>query len=309
MCMEKQEKKEKQILTDNRMTTVNKRETSFEGLVSQLENGEDGIYNLISNDKNTIFQPKITITQQDIAEIPFLAQLRESIAYWEKKMQTATGRDAFIIKKTLIELRKDQYVIKNAYRKPITPTKLTRSKHFILLDDTTSAFDEENMPIPSGVSLMDPKCCAAILQNYSRLKEDSWDKFDTDTWYLVYDFENICDKALEPHPQYLRIVELKIDGLQNIEIQEKIQTEFGIKYSTEYISCLWCKKIPKIIAATAVDEYLNWYYTNVKKGYYKKCNRCGQIKLGLSKYFSKNNTSKDKLYSICKECRRRRKEE
>ena len=41
--MEKQERKERKILTDNRMTTVNKRETSFEGLVSQFENGEDGI--------------------------------------------------------------------------------------------------------------------------------------------------------------------------------------------------------------------------------------------------------------------------
>ena len=29
LCMEKQEKKEKKILTDNRMSTVNKRETSF----------------------------------------------------------------------------------------------------------------------------------------------------------------------------------------------------------------------------------------------------------------------------------------
>ena len=33
-CMEKEEKKQKRILTDNRMQTVNKRETSFEGLVS-----------------------------------------------------------------------------------------------------------------------------------------------------------------------------------------------------------------------------------------------------------------------------------
>ena len=55
LCMEKQEKKEKAILTENRMATVNKRETSFEGLVSQLENGEDGIYNLIAENKNTIF--------------------------------------------------------------------------------------------------------------------------------------------------------------------------------------------------------------------------------------------------------------
>ena len=32
LCMEKQEKKERKILTDNRMTTVDKREVSFEGL-------------------------------------------------------------------------------------------------------------------------------------------------------------------------------------------------------------------------------------------------------------------------------------
>ena len=34
LCMEKQEKKERKILTDNRLATVNKRECSFEGLVS-----------------------------------------------------------------------------------------------------------------------------------------------------------------------------------------------------------------------------------------------------------------------------------
>ena len=33
LCMEKQERKEKKILTENRKTTVNKRETSYEGLL------------------------------------------------------------------------------------------------------------------------------------------------------------------------------------------------------------------------------------------------------------------------------------
>lgn len=76
LSMEKQEKrllkekKEKQdVLTDNRMVTINKRETSFEGLVSQLENGENGIYSMITQDKNIIFQPKVTITKQDLEEI------------------------------------------------------------------------------------------------------------------------------------------------------------------------------------------------------------------------------------------------
>lgn len=107
LCMEKQERKERKILTDNRMTTVNKRETSFEGLVSQFENGEDGIYNLIKEDKNVIFQPKISITKKDLEEIPELRQLREAISIWEQKLKTAKGRDAYIIKSTLIELRKD----------------------------------------------------------------------------------------------------------------------------------------------------------------------------------------------------------
>ena len=48
----KEEKKEKNILTENRMVTINRRETSLEGLVSQFENGEDGIYGLVNNDKN-----------------------------------------------------------------------------------------------------------------------------------------------------------------------------------------------------------------------------------------------------------------
>jgi hypothetical protein len=69
LCMEKQEKKERKILTENRLMTVNKREISYEGLVSQLENGEDGIYNLINDNKNQIFQPKVTITKKDLEDI------------------------------------------------------------------------------------------------------------------------------------------------------------------------------------------------------------------------------------------------
>ena len=301
--MEKQERKERKILTDNRMMTVNKRECSFEGLVSQLENGEDGIYNLITDNKNQIFQPKVTITKKDLDEIQPLRQLREAINVWEAKLKVTEGKDAFVIKKALIEMRKDQYVIKNAYRRPIVPNKLTRSTHVTILPDETSSFDEEGYPIPKGVSLLNPVVCSAILCNYSRLKEDSFDRFEGDLYYLMLAFDEIADKALKEYPLYEKIVECKVDGLQNTQIQEILQMEFGIKHSLEYISSLWRKKIPKLIASQAEDEYLYWYYLNIEKGKYKKCSRCGQVKLAHNKYFSKNKTSKDGYYSICKKCR------
>lgn len=302
LCMEKQEKKEKQILTENRMTTVNKRETSFEGLVSQLENGEDGIYSLMSDSKTTIFQPKVTITKKDIEEIPPLKQLRDSITVWEAKLKVTEGKQAYTIKKALIEMRKDQYVIKNAYRRPIVPNKLTRSKIYTKLDEDFEISDEGRV-IPKGISLCNPKVCSAILCNYSRLKEDSWDQFEGDLWFLVYDFEQVCDQALEDYPFYKRIVEYKIDGKQNAEIQKLLEEEFGTTHSIEYISSLWRKKIPNLIASAAEDNLLSWHYLNKEKGAYKKCSRCGQIKLANNKYFSKNKTSKDGFYSICKACR------
>ncbi len=306
LCMEKQEKKEKKLLTENRMTTVNKRETSYEGLVSQLENGEDGIYNLMgNNNKNIIFQPKITITKEDIETIPYLKQLRDAIEDWEKKLKKAEGREAYSIKKTIIELRKDQYIIKNDYQKPVIPQTITKSKNFPTLDCSYS-FDDDGYVIPEGVTLIDPKVVSAVLCNYLGLKQECEGKFDRDLWYLMYDFDVLIEDALKDYPMYKRIVEYKIEGIQNQDIQHLLTEEFNITHSVEYISSLWRNKIPKIIASVAEDKYLEWYYTEVEKGKYKKCSRCGQIKLAHNKYFSKNKTSKDGFYSLCKECRNKK---
>ena len=303
LCMEKQEKKEKKLLTDNRLVTVNKRETSFEGLVSQLENGEDGIYNLISNNKNTIFQPKNTITKKDVEEVPFLKQLREAIEIWEKQLKTAEGKAAYIIKSTIIELRKDQYIIKNAYKTPVTsPIVMSRYHHYIPLNEEIS-IDEEGNPVAKGVSLLNPEIISTILCNYTKFRLEVEGDYVRDLWYLLEDFDKLLSKSLADSPLYARLVQLKMQERTNQEIQIILEKEFGIKHSFEYISSLWRHKIPKIIATFAEDEYLNWYYTYVAKGKYKRCSRCKKIKLRCNRYFSKNKTSKDGFYSICKDCR------
>lgn len=118
------------------------------------------------------------------------------------------------------------------------------------------------------------------------------------------DLDNLIEKTLkEKYPLYYDLLIYKIDGKQNAEIQQLLLNKYGIKHSVEYISALWRNKIPKLICDQAKDNWLEWHFTFEAKGKWKRCSRCGQIKLAHNRFFSKNNTSKDHFYSICKECR------
>lgn len=146
-----------------------------------------------------------------------------------------------------------------------------------------------------------------LLCNYSELKAENEDRFTDDMYYLLLDLEELVEQTLkDKYPLYYDLLVAKIDGLTNAEIQALLLEKHNIKYSIEYISCLWRNKIPKLIADKAQENYLLWYYENIEYGKWKRCSRCGQIKLANNRYFSKNNTSKDGFYSICKECRNKK---
>ena len=99
--MTPEEKKNKNILTENRMITINKRETSMENLVNQFENGEDGFWNIALEeaDKNVLLTKKKTITKKDLDEIQTLKDLKEGIKIIEKAEKEATGKKRYQLKK------------------------------------------------------------------------------------------------------------------------------------------------------------------------------------------------------------------
>ena len=303
-AMDKKERKERNILTENRMVTVNKRETSYQGLAEKFENGEDGISNLIHEDKNTILTPKVSITAADVEEIEPLRQLKEAIDLVKEQEKKATGKRKYLLKKQIIEMCQQQYTIKSEYKPPIYGSGTAKS--FIksnLSDKITISANGE--PQNNGlVSFFNPKHLSAILCNYSALKEEAYGNFVNDGYYLMEDLDNLIEKTLKDnYPLYYDLLIYKIDGRQNVEIQLLIEAKYGIRHSVEYISSLWRNKIPKLLAEQAKKDYLMWYYTEVEYGKWKKCSKCGEIKLAHNYFFSINKTSKDGYYSICKACR------
>lgn len=301
-------KKEKTILTDNRMITIDKRETSFQGFISKLQCGEDGIYNFLADDVNALLSPKIEITKQDLDDIPQLKQLHQAIEAIQKKKNAAIGKNKKLLTKQLIEMRKDQYIIKNAF-KPIT-TAIKNTKNFNKQIDFSEniTINENGEPVSDGlISFFNPYHVSCLLCNYTDIKKNIQNHVQSDLYYIIEDFNKLVKQALSETPILLEIIKLKIQEKSNKEIVEIIKKKYNISYSIEYISTLWRKKIPKIIADKAKENWILWHYTFEEKGKWKKCSRCNEIKLAHPYFFTKNKTSKDGYYSLCKCCRNKKK--
>jgi hypothetical protein len=157
-----------------------------------LKGGEDTLHGFMTGgDKNILLVPKIQITEDDIATIPGLKELREEIKKIEKAQKEATGRKKYLLTKQLIEMRQDQYVMKSAYKPPVTMTKLTKTLNKISLEEKIT-INENGEPISDSiVSFFNPDHICYLLCNYSKLKEDSWSFFDGDWWYLMEDFDKL----------------------------------------------------------------------------------------------------------------------
>ena len=167
------------------MVTINRRETSFEGLVSKFETGEDGIYNMIINDKNVILTPKYEITQEDIDTIPALKQLRDEIAKVEEEEKKAYGKRKYLLKKQIIEMRQDQYVIKSGY-KPVTYClNLTKSMPYFNLSDNLYIDDKGNIVNSGFISFFNPIHISILLCNYSSFKMNNYNNFNSDLYYMM----------------------------------------------------------------------------------------------------------------------------
>ena len=318
--MDKKERLQNNIITKNHKQTIAKREVSLEKFAENLANrnsswnkdkisSDDILYELAVNDKNILFMPKNSITQDDIETIPGMKELVAGIQNISDqiKKREANGENCGTLVKQLIELRLDQYELRAIYKKPIKFLNVRKSINNL---DLTEKVVEgaDGLPHSTGIiNLYTPAHISLLLGSYSKIKEECWDNFESDIHWLMEDLDNLIEKTFKKNfPMYYDLIIYKIDGKSNLEIQDQLAIDYNIRHTPEYLSALWRNKIPKMIAETASKEWLVWHYTEEAQEKKKKCSKCGQIKLANNVFFSKNNRSKDGWYSMCKECRNKK---
>lgn len=288
-------RQKKEIISKGRLNTLRKREVYLK------DNNFDII---IEEDKNKIATPHITITKKDLKTIEPLRQLYEAIQQTEKIYQKTKNKK---LKKMLIEMRKDQYLIKAAYCKPIFFLQPLKSSTVFNFDEDTWYYTKEGdikEVSENRIDFSKPSHIAAFIHFYSKLKQNSANDVNSDIKWMLLDLEKLIDEALAENKIFYDIVIMKIDGKSNYDIKNYLKEKYDKNYTIEYISYLYRNKIPQIIAFHYKKTWTEWFYTYKAKGNWKKCNRCGQIKLAHNYYFPKNISAKDGFYTICKECRR-----
>lgn len=296
------------IVTKNRDVTVNKRQTSLEDTVSRLQNGEDGLYSMIVNDKDLIMDIKDPITEEDMESIPGMRENMNVIESLKKQFESAIGKRRYSLKKQIISKYQEMYTLKASFSGHTPKARINsqvRSMAHMSIPEYIY-LDENDMPKSDGfISLLKLDHVAFLLKYYRILKQESWDDLNSDMRWLLLDLEDTVVRALLPQDEILYdLLVWEIDGCTGAEIAEKMVNKYKVFHSEQYFSTLWCKKIPKMVAEQAQKDWLIWHYTYEApaEAKWKLCRTCGKVKLAHPLFFHKN-TSRDGFYSKCRECR------
>ena len=300
--------------------------------------------------------PKIDRSDEAIAAIPGMKELWKAIDKMAYILGVCGGTieqdpanpievsaysqtDLYRLKHNLIDLRKQQYVLKESHR----PTEHTFNPNV----HKGSCGEAPQQPIdweqywfyPLGLRLMPLDGRFDSPQDYEK-KLTPWDKLQSlDEPYLktkkIIDFTNsehiyllakqyqdlcvgmeqdhdgLCAAIIDTLEFYAAkanlvesrqlIWDLKCGQCGNSIIREKVNKQFGTSYNENYISTLFKQNICGDIAEAA-RLHADYFLNRDNESAWKICPHCGQRKLRDTREFMRKSKSSDGLASRCKKC-------
>lgn len=127
----------------------------------------------------------------------------------------------------------------------------------------------------------------ALLQLY---RESEVYDFQSDLGCIFKDLEDVLNEVKLTEKQE-ELLNLWMKGMTVSKIAKELNKSVGTV--SKYLD-----RIVSKIVDVYEEKLENWYYLNIRKGEYKRCNKCGEIKL-INKF---NKNGKQGYKSMCKIC-------
>lgn len=155
-------------------------------------------------------------------------------------------------------------------------------------------------PAPFTIDFRNSNHIYILFEHYEDLRIEGTDRPENtpaailDTLDFYTDLANLSDAKKF-------ILEAKKKKVDNKTISEEVNRKFGLSHSANYISTIYKQKICGEIAAAVILHYD--YYMNRENPFaWKRCNKCGELKLKDTREFMRKTKSSDGLSGRCKEC-------
>lgn len=292
---------------------------------------------IFTTERNIFKKAKPIINKDKCKDIPGMKELWEEIEKINDKIQNfdpnAPSKQLYHLKHHLIELRKEQYMLKDSMfpeiqihrnygssyvnpadthcNYPVFPCGLMREeddfefKMPFYSDRTFISYDiqkeiqqleDHNQPY---FNFLDKQHIYWLCYYYYDIKRFVQDYPDSPLNNLLWTLDFYIEKA-RLSPQQILIVDGKKRRLLNKEICELLMEKLGIYHQENYISTIW-NKITQLIANAADLNFDEQCCKDYKKAW-KVCNTCGQVLLCDSRNFVKKTKSIDGFTNRCKRC-------
>ncbi|MGN0974115.1 MAG: LuxR C-terminal-related transcriptional regulator [Bacilli bacterium] len=248
------------------------------------KNIEQNAFPFFQLPKNFNLVKDLKIEKEDLIKYPEINDYNEFYLYLKdeykkffqkKKLNSKDMRRKCLIRKVLSELKKDMIVAKKELERPIiwkAPLKPTGCPDYDELDMFDKNTVKELLRVHKQVDLQDDLSC------------------------ILVDLDNLINKINFTERQQ-EVLKMWSNGLSTDVIAK------GLNVKPQTITgCL--NSIIDLIVKQYEEDYENWYYLNIRKGTYKKCSRCGEVKLVSG--FDKDKTGKLGVRGYCKKCYNRK---
>jgi hypothetical protein len=335
--MKKEGKHDREIINDDRKEYLSKKEdktidVSTYVVKDTYEEYATRQYKSRKNQtKNYKLKPKLKVTDQDRVKYSYVDvdgkvrfPLLETQEYCKHIQEIADIQQMFItnglykneqdlinlikniaiIKKTITNIRQEEVWIKDKMKRDIVFKKL-------LSDETKYDFDMWTGYVkPNGIyklvtegklDLTNYIHIRHLLKLFCELDNQTFFECRSDIKHILLYLEDVINN-MKMKPLYKDIVTMRMNGAENVLIQDEIKRLYGKNLSEVTIARILEKTIPRMIAKEIKKHELIFKHKNTKGAQWKVCVKCGDNLPATIDFYSPDQKRNDGLFVYCKSC-------